>query len=578
MDTARVTPLRLGLSAARGALFPVGLFSMVFNLLGLVVPLYMMQIYDRVLASGSRETLLWLTLMALGVLLVMALLDASRSAIAVRVSGWLEERLAPQAFARAVETALRQRDYNTEALRDLSTVRNALGGAALFILFDALWAPAYLAVIFLLHPWLGFIALLGTLLLMTLALLNERITRPPLDAGNDLRIKGMRNVEMAVRNAEAVIGMGMTGGVTARWMAANQRVLDLQLAASRRSTAIVAATKALRLLLQIAVLGAGAMLVLDQSISPGSMIAASIIMSRALAPVEHAIGTWKQIVGYRTARDRLARFFELPALPQGGMALPAPQGCLSVESVTFVPPGSKQPVLRRVSFDANPGEAVAILGPSAAGKSCLARLLVAAWKPNAGAVRLDGAKVYDWPRQDFGRYVGYLPQDVELFAGTVRDNIARMGEAADEDVVKAAKIAGVHEMILRLPKGYHTEIGDGGARLSAGQRQRVALARAIFGGPRLVVLDEPNANLDADGELALARAIVALKEAGATTLVVSHRQSILMQADKVLLLRDGMVERFGARSEVLRGLVPPGRREAPAPAILAATTEWRAAP
>jgi PrtD family type I secretion system ABC transporter len=395
MHTAPATPLSLGLSAARGALFPVGLFSMVFNLLGLVVPLYMMQIYDRVLASGSRETLLWLTLMALGVLLVMALLDASRSAIAVRVSGWLEERLAPQAFARAIETALRQRDYNTEALRDLSTVRNALGGAALFILFDALWAPAYLAVIFLLHPWLGFIALLGTLLLMTLALLNERITRPPLDAGNDLRIKGMRNVEMAVRNAEAVIGMGMTGGVTARWMAANQRVLDLQLAASRRSTAIVAATKALRLLLQIAVLGAGAMLVLDQSISPGSMIAASIIMSRALAPVEHAIGTWKQIVGYRAARDRLARFFELPALPQGGMALPAPQGCLSVESVTFVPPGSKQPVLRRVSFDANPGEAVAILGPSAAGKSCLARLLVAAWKPNAGAVRLDGAKVYD---------------------------------------------------------------------------------------------------------------------------------------------------------------------------------------
>ncbi|MEZ5934785.1 MAG: type I secretion system permease/ATPase [Alphaproteobacteria bacterium] len=579
MDSPRDNPVHRSLAIARGVLLPIGLFSLVINLLVLGVPLYMMQVYDRVLTSGSLATLGWLTLLALSMLLVMALLDVCRSAIAIKVSGWLGGDLAPQALAQAIATALRRQDYTTEALRDLATLRAFLGGASLFVLFDAFWAPLYLIVIFLLHPWLGLIALIGSLILLTLAWLNERLTRAPLRAANDLWTKGLRQVEVAARNAEAVVGMGMTEGITARWLAGNGQVLALQQAASRRSTMLVAATKAIRLTLQIAMLGAGALLVLDQRISPGSMIAASIIMSRALAPVEQAIGTWRQIVDYSGARDRLLRFFALPALPRGGLALPAPECHLAVESVTYLPPGVAEPVLRRVSFEARPGEVLAVLGPSAAGKSSLARLVVATAKPTAGVVRLDGADVYGWPRADLGRHVGYLPQEVSLFAGSVRDNIARLGEAADEDVVTAARLAGVHEMILRLPEGYRTEIGDGGARLSAGQRQRLALARAVFGSPRLVVLDEPNANLDSDGELALARALLALKQAGATTIVISHRQSILMQADKILLLRAGMVERFGSRTEVLQDLASR-RRDLPAaaaPPDSAILTERKAA-
>jgi PrtD family type I secretion system ABC transporter len=577
MEHARNTPVCRSLAAARGALLPIGLFTMFFNILALAVPLYMMQIYDRVLGGGSRPTLLYLTLAAIGVLIVSALLDVARSEIAVRVSGWVEERVAPQAFARAIEMALKRRDYTTEALQDLSTVRSFLGGATLFTLFDALWAPVYLAVMFLLHPWLGVVGLFGGLILITFAGLNERLTRTPLRAANLQWFRSMRGAEMMVRNAEAVVAMGMTGGVTDKWVVGNRQVIDLHLAASRRSTVVIAITKAVRLLLQIAILGVGALLALDQAISAGSMIGASIIMGRALAPVEQAIGTWKQIVDYRGARDRLMRFFEAPALPQQGMTLPTPQGQLNVEDVTFTPPGAETPVLSHVSFAVEPGETIAIVGPSAAGKSTLARLLVAAWKPGGGVIRLDGADIHDWPNQDLGRYLGYLPQDVELFDGTVRDNIARMCPGRDEEVVNAARMAGVHEMILRLPNGYHTEIGEGGARLSAGQRQRVALARAIFGGPRLIVLDEPNANLDTDGELALAKAALALKEAGATTLLISHRQSILMQADKILVLCEGMVERFGPRNDVLRELRSPGRPEASMPPAHLDTADQRAA-
>lgn len=581
MEYPRDNPLRRSLSTGRGALLPIGVFSMVFNVLALTMPLYMMQVYDRVLVSDSRETLFFLTVVIIGVILVTALLDTVRSEIAVRVSGWLEQHLAPKAFARAIETALQQRAYTTQALRDLSTVRGFLGGAPLFILCDAVWAPVYLAVIFVLHPWLGGVALLGALLLTALAVVNERITHAPLHAANDLWIRSLHKAEMVVRNAEAVIGMGMTGALTARWMADNGRGLDRQILASRRSTLMVATTKAMRLLIQVAILAVGAVLMLDQRISPGSMFAALIVMGRALAPLEQAIGTWKQIVDYREARDRLMQFFGAPALPQHGMTLPVPQGRLVVEGVTFAPPGAEEAVLKGVSFVAEPGEVIAIVGPSAAGKSTLARLIVAAWQPRSGTVRLDGAEVYDWPREDFGRYIGYLPQDVELFAGTVRDNIARLREAADADVVAAAQMAGVHEIILRLPNGYHAEIGEGGVRLSAGQRQRVALARAVFGGPRLVVLDEPNANLDADGELALARAVVALKQTGATTLVISHRQSILMQTDKILVLSHGRVEQFGPRNDVLRRLLPPHRREAtspqPVPTIAAETADTRTA-
>jgi PrtD family type I secretion system ABC transporter len=542
------------LGVGRRAALPIGLFSLAFNLLGLAVPLYMMQIYDRVLPGGSRDTLLYLVVAVVGVLAVAAALDMLRAEIAVKVGGWLERRLAPEAFIRAVEARMSERPYASEALRDLGTLRGFVTGPTPFTLCDALWTPVYLAVVFLLHPWLGFVALIGVLLLALLGLLNARLTRAPLAAASSRAMRGMRRAEAVLRNAEVVIGMGMGRALTRRWMANHVRGLERQLEASRRSTRMLAATKAARQLLQVAIIGAGALLVIDRQISAGALIAASIVMSRALAPVEQTVATWKQVSGYRTARRQLAAFFAAPTLPRQGMTLPAVRGELRVEDVSFMPPEAEAPVLREVAFAAEPGEALAVIGASGSGKSSLARLLVGAVKPTSGVVRLDGADIADWPRAELGPHLGYLPQEPELFAGSVRDNIARFGTGGDEAVVRAAQLAGAHEMILRLPRGYQTEVGAGGARLSSGQRQRVALARAVFGAPRLVVLDEPSANLDVTAERAVARTMQALKAAGATVVAVGHRPAILGEADKVLRLADGAVERFGPREDVLRDL------------------------
>jgi PrtD family type I secretion system ABC transporter len=563
----RASALDRALDVGRRAIVPIGLLSLVFNLLGLAVPLYMMQIYDRVLPGGSRETLLYLVVATVGVLAVAGALDVLRAEIAVRIGGWLERHLAPQAFIRAIEARMSQRSYGSEALRDLATLRGFITGPTTFTLCDALWTPVYLVVVFLLHPWLGFVALAGVVLLTLLGFVNARLTQAPLEAAGTLGIQGMRRAETAMRNAEVVIGMGMGRAVTRRWMGDHVRGLDNQLKASRRATRMLAVTRAARQLLQVAILGVGALLVVDRHISPGSLIAASIIMSRALAPVEQAVATWKQITGFRSARARLAEFFAAPTLPRQGMALPAVRGHVRVEAISFTPPGADAAILRDVSFAAEPGEALAILGPSGSGKSSLARLLVGAMQPDSGVVRLDEANVADWPRADLGPHIGYLPQEPELFAGSVRDNIARLGRGGDEEVVRAAEIAGVHAMILRLPEGYQTEVGVGGARLSSGQRQRIALARAVFGAPQLVVLDDPSANLDVAAERALARAVQALKATGATVVVVSHRPVVLAEADKVLRLADGAVERFGPREEVLRDLramhlVDGGRRAA----------------
>jgi len=361
-----------------------------------------------------------------------------------------------------------------------------------------------------------------------------------------------------VRNAEAIDAMGMMPGVAAGWIAANERVLDQQALASNRAGIVLASSKFVRLAVQIAVLGTGALLAVQQELSAGAMIAGSILTARALAPVEQAIGTWKQIISARAAYARLRGHFGDPELLRAAsMRLPAPCGHLSVEALTFVYPGTRHPILKGVSFALEPGEALAIVGPSAAGKSTLARLLIGVWRPTAGAVRLDGADVHAWNREDFGRHVGYLPQDVELFAGSVRDNIARLTDAPAAAIVQAAQMAGVHEMILRLPMGYETEIGEAGTILSGGQRQRIGLARALLGQPRLLVLDEPNSNLDHDGEEALAGAIAAAKASGGTVALIAHRPSMLAHVDKVLVLRGGQVEAFGARNEVLKVIGRP---------------------
>jgi PrtD family type I secretion system ABC transporter len=452
---------------------------------------------------------------------------------------------------------LASQTYGVQALRDISQMRQFIASPGIFSLFDSPWVPIYLLVIYFLHPTLGTIALAGAVVLFLLAVGNELATRGPLKAGNERWMKAMRKTDAAVRNAEIIEAMGLMPGITRRWLQDNDAALQLQSIASDRAGLIMAASKMSRLIIQVAMLGAGAYLVLGYELTPGGMIAGSIILSRALQPVEQAIGTWKSLVSARTAYARFASFMEQGEVRQTDMQMPEPVGHLSAERVTFVPPGAQTPVLKGVSFSADPGELLAIVGPSAAGKSTLARLMVGAWRPTSGTVRLDGADVYSWERVDFGKHVGYLPQDVELFDGTIEENIARMNEAEPQDVVDAATSAGVHEMILQLPNGYRTQIGAGGVTLSGGQRQRIALARALFGRPKLLVLDEPNASLDADGEAALMQAIAAAKSGGATVVLIAHRVSMVAPADKVLFLRDGAVELFGPKNEVLRQITRP---------------------
>jgi PrtD family type I secretion system ABC transporter len=487
----------------------------------------------------------------------MSVLDIMRSRILVRVSTWLESRLGPETLARVISGMLASQTYGAQALRDISQMRQFIASPGIFSLFDAPWVPIYLLVIYFLHPTLGAIALAGAVVLFLLAVANEVATRGPIKAGSEQWMKAMRKTDAAVRNAEIIEAMGLMPGIARRWHKDNDAALRLQSIASDRAGLIMATSKMLRLVIQVAMLGTGAYLVLRYELTPGGMIAGSIILSRALQPVEQAIGTWKSLVSARTAYARFHSFMQQGDARQTDMQLPEPEGHLSVERVTFIPPGAQKPVLKAVSFSANPGELLAIVGPSAAGKSTLARLILGVCCPSSGTVRLDGADVYTWERIDFGKHVGYLPQDVELFDGTIEENIARMNDAEPEEVVDAATRAGVHEMILQLPNGYRTQIGAEGVPLSGGQRQRIALARALFGHPRLLVLDEPNASLDAEGEEALMRAMSAARSGGATVILIAHRVNLVAPADSVLFLREGVVELFGPKNEVLPQITRP---------------------
>lgn len=552
------------LARCRDGLIAVGAFSMVINLLVLTSSLYMLQVYDRVLTGQSVETLLYLTIIAAGALAAMGALDLMRSRILVRLGTWIDSSLSSAVLARGLENTLRGIPYRTEALRDLASLRSYLGGAGITALFDAPWVPIYLVFIFLLHPLLGLLALCGASVLFALGLINHGLTAANLTHANRAATKGYQDAEAAFRNAEVINGMGMARAVTRRWDASNADVLQLSAGASDSAGLINACTKSLRLFLQVAVLGVGAWLVLHQELTAGGMIAASIIMSRAVAPVEQAIASWKQTTGARDAWRRLSMLFELPPLRPPVMPLPWPRGYLTIEDVIYTPAGARHPILRGISLSLAPGEALAIIGPSAAGKSTLARLMVGVAQPQHGFIRLDGADVFAWNRDQFGHCVGYLPQDVELFSGTVRENIARMEESDPTQVVAAAMMAGVHEMILRLPNGYDTEIDNQSGILSAGQRQRVGLARAVYRCPALLVLDEPNSNLDANGEEALNRAIAGMKRGGSTIVVVAHRPSLMAHIDQVLILNEGQMQMVGPRDAVLAKLSsPPHRTDTP---------------
>jgi ATP-binding cassette, subfamily C, type I secretion system permease/ATPase len=539
----------------------VGAFSMAINVLLLSVSVYMLQVYDRVLPGRSVETLIYLTLLGGGALAAMGGFELLRSRILVRIGIWLDRMLSPELFERGLDSSLRGLPYRSESLRDLATLRAYLSGAGIMMLFDAPWMPIYLFVIFVLHPLLGVLSLGGAAALFSLALINNWLTTQKLKQSNLASTKNYQAAESAFRNVDVIDSMGMLAALVRRWDAANIEALNLQAQASDTAGLINACMKSLRMFLQMAVLGLGAWLVLRQELSGGSMVAASIIMSRALAPVEQAVAGWNQTTGAYLAWTRLSALFQLPPIRPPNIPLPRPRGHLAIQEVIYGPPGVRNPVLRGISFSLAPGEALAILGPSAAGKSTLARLVVGLAQPQHGVIRLDGADVFTWNRSNFGKYVGYLPQDVEVFSGTVRENIARMNDDDPRHVIAAAMLAGVHEMILRLPNGYETEVGERGALLSGGQRQRVGLARALYGCPALLVLDEPNSNLDVNGEEALNRAIAAMKKRGSTVVVVAHRPSLLVHMDQVLVLKEGQTQIAGPREPVLAQLSRPQRAD-----------------
>ncbi len=541
--------------ACRRVWVGVALFSACVNVLTLAVPLYMMQLYDRVLTTRNVDTLLVLTLMAGSALVVLGLLDALRGRIAARVGGWIDRELGGVVLSGAVTEALRAGGgASAQGLRDLSAVRSYVGSPAVMSMFDAPWAPVFFAIIFFIHPVLGWIALGGAAVLFVCAVLNDLTTRKKLAEANSASMRALNAADAAIRNADTIAAMGMLPNLMRRWRemgAQSQGMLD---SAVGTSGAIAATAKTTRFTLQVAILGVGAYLVLLHEMTAGAMIAAAIILARGLAPFEQMISSWRYFTGARTAYRRLKELLARATDPNAGTTLPRPAGRINAEKVSYAPPGVGEPLIRRASFRLDSGESLGVVGPSGAGKTTLVRLIVGSLAPTRGHMRLDGADVRAWPDADRGRYVGYLPQNVELFAGTVRDNIARLGDAEDDDVVDAAKLAGAHGMILRLPNGYDTRIGTGGLPISGGQRQRIGLARAVFGNPALVVLDEPNAHLDAQGEQALAEAVMRLRERGTTVILIAQRTGIMAQVDKMLVVKAGVISRFGPRDEVLKEL------------------------
>jgi len=561
MTTATSNPLARAVRTCQAGFWAVGAFSFVINALILVVPLYTLQLFDRVLSSRSVDTLYMLTMAAIGLLLIQALLDGVRSRILVRLGLKLETNLSGPALAATIDAAARTGRPSAQSLRDVSEVRQVLASPSLYALFDAPWAPVFLVVLFLLHPMVGAVALVGTVVLVGLAALNILVTTRTHAAANSAAIGAFENVQSYVRNAHAIRAMGMRTSLVGRWMQEMTRVLSLTALTAERSALISAASKFCRMTLQIAVMGVGVSLVLVNELTPGAMIAGSIIMGRALMPVEQAIAGWKGWVSgfaaYRRLKAQLGDIVEQPP----SVALPAPTGKLTADQVSYLAPGLDRPILRGISFRIDAGEAVGLIGPSGSGKSTLARLMVGVLAPATGRLQLDGADVAAWQDAGLGRHVGYLPQDVQLFAGTVRDNIARMTDAPGEMVLEAARMAGVHELIAGLPKGYDTVIGEGGVMLSGGQQQRIALARALFGDPPLVVLDEPDSNLDPDGHRALSAALDELYGRDRTLIIITHRPGILRHVDRLMLIRDGRLEDDGERDAVLARLQGEGQAD-----------------
>jgi ATP-binding cassette subfamily C protein EexD len=547
--------LQATLASVKQHFIYVGCFSAAINLLHLVPILYMLQVYDRVLSSGSYSTLGTLTFLMVFLLIAMGGFEWVRSYILVAASNKIELELRDRIFNATFKLSLTGGNkMGAQPINDLIGLRQFMTGNGVFAFFDAPWFPIYVGVMFMFHFWFGVSAIIAGIIMVALAILNERATNQKLKDANTQASQASARLNSSLRNAEIIEAMGMTDSVRKGLHRQGENVLLLQTEASKSAGAMTSFSKTFRSIVQSLMIGLGALLALSQEISPGSLIAGSLLLGRALGPIDILVGTWKGFSVARAQYDRLAKLLDqLPAEPQR-MQLPPPQGNLLLENVMVAPPGSRTPVLKGISFQLNAGEALGVIGPSASGKSTLARAILGIWPAGSGKVRLDGADISAWNRIDLGPYIGYLPQDIELFDGTISENICRLGEVNAEKIVAAAELAGVHELILRQPDGYDTVIGGSSGALSGGQRQRIGLARAIYGNPKLIVLDEPNSNLDDQGERELVAAINRVKQSGCTVVVISHRTMVLGCVDKLLVLKDGSTFAFGPRDQVLAAL------------------------
>ena len=556
MRNVHENSLQAALKACKGSFISVGIFSFFVNALMLVPTFYMLQVYGRVMTSGSIPTLVMLTIIMTLLVATMGALELVRSRIMVRVSTKLDVLLSRSVYRASFKRALDSggMDASAQPLNDLTGLRQFMTGNGLFAFFDAPWLPIYIAVMFMFHPWYGWVAVGSAIVLLILAALNEKMTGKALAEANKENLGANLYTSKNLRNAEVIESMGMLNTLIHRWSGRQKNVLMLQSVASDKGGAIAAISKTFRMLIQSLILGLGAYLAVNHEISAGLVIAGSVLLGRALAPIDLIIGSWKGFISARSQYNRLNEILDKQKAEPERMSLPAPEGHINVENIIVSPPGSRTPVIKGISFAVPAGFVVGVIGPSASGKSTLARALLGIWVPQHGVVRLDGADISSWDKHELGPHIGYLPQDIELFEGSISENIARFSEVDAKKVVLAAKTAGVHEMILQLADGYDTVIGSDGANLSGGQRQRIGLARAIYGQPKLIILDEPNSNLDEVGEKALALAIQVLKAAGSTIFVITHRTNILTQLDRLLVMNNGTISMYGPREQVMAEL------------------------
>ncbi len=548
--------LQAALKACKGAFISVGVFSLFVNALMLVPTFYMLQVYGRVLTSNNVTTLVMLTIIMSILVITSGTLEWVRSRIMVRVSTKLDVLLSRHVYKASFKRALESggMDASAQPMNDLTSLRQFLTGNGVFAFFDAPWLPIYIAVMFMFHPYYGWVAIASAIVLLILAYANEKVTGKALGEANKENIAATLNTTKNLRNAEVIESMGMLDTLIARWSQRQRKVLLLQSNASDKGGVVSTLSKTFRSWVQSLILGLGAYLAIQHEINAGLVIAGSVLLGRALAPIDLIIGSWKGFISARTQYNRLNDILDkMHAEPQR-MPLPAPKGNIQVENLIIGAPGSKTPILKGIGFGVPAGAVVGIIGPSASGKSTLARALMGVWAPQHGPVRLDGADLHQWDKELLGPHIGYLPQDIELFEGSISENIARFATIDPEKVVQAAQIAGVHEMILLLPEGYDTVIGSDGVNLSGGQRQRIGLARALYGIPKVILLDEPNSNLDEVGERALAHAIQYLKQAGSTVFVITHRTSILSQLDRLLVMQNGAITMYGPRDQVMEEL------------------------